>query len=103
MLRIHPVRWGGWLHLDLRFEAGVLGLQLGKAGLGVHGLLTHGRDPSPPRRATVTGMSEDPGFGEVLPTTSSDEDEIGWGADPTDSPDDDLERLRREVPPHHGD
>jgi len=48
-------------------------------------------------------MSEDPGFGEVLPTTSSDKDEIGWGADPTDSPDDDLERLRREVPPHHGD
>ena len=93
----------GWAPFDLRLESGVLGLELGDLGVGVHGLLTHSGDPRPRRRATVTGMSEDPGFGEVLPTTSSDDDEIGWGADPTDSPDDDLERLRREVPPHHGD
>lgn len=36
-------------------------------------------------------------FGQVLPERSRDEDATGWG----DTEDDD-ERLRREVPPHHG-
>jgi hypothetical protein len=35
-----------------------------------------------------------------VPEDSSDEDDAGWGELP--APDDD-ERLRREVPPHHGD
>ena len=37
--------------------------------------------------------------GAVLPDTTSDEQDIGWGEIP--EPEDD-ERLRREVPPHHG-
>jgi hypothetical protein len=50
-------------------------------------------------------MSESPGGGDILPTTTSDEDETGWGEDLSEhatQTDDDLERLRREVPPHHG-
>jgi len=35
----------------------------------------------------------------VLPDTTSDERDVGWGDLP--EPDDD-ERLLREVPPHHG-
>jgi len=35
----------------------------------------------------------------VLPDTTSDERDVGWGDPP--EPDDD-ERLLREVPPHHG-
>jgi len=35
----------------------------------------------------------------VLPTVTDDERDVGWGETP--EPDDD-ERLRREVPPHHG-
>jgi hypothetical protein len=37
-------------------------------------------------------------FGRVLPERSRDEDATGWG----DTEDDDDERLRREMPPHHG-
>jgi hypothetical protein len=34
----------------------------------------------------------------VLPDTTSDERDLGWG----DTAEDDDERLLREVPPHHG-
>jgi hypothetical protein len=40
-----------------------------------------------------------PSTGPVLPTVTDDERDIGWGEAP--EPEDD-ERLRREVPPHHG-
>ena len=40
-----------------------------------------------------------PNSGPVLPTVTDDERDVGWGEAP--EPDDD-ERLRREVPPHHG-
>jgi hypothetical protein len=40
-----------------------------------------------------------PSTGPVLPTVTDDERDVGWGETP--EPDDD-ERLRREVPPHHG-
>ena len=39
-------------------------------------------------------------FGEVLPDRTRDEDAEGWSEDEL-SPDDQDERLRREVPPHH--
>jgi hypothetical protein len=51
----------------------------------------------------VTGRSEadarpprDP-FGAVLPERSRDEEGSGWG----ERAEDDDDRLRREVPPHH--
>jgi hypothetical protein len=40
-----------------------------------------------------------PSTGPVLPSVTEDERDVGWGEAP--EPDDD-ERLRREVPPHHG-
>jgi hypothetical protein len=40
-----------------------------------------------------------PSTGPVLPNVTDDERDVGWGE--TTEPDDD-ERLRREVPPHHG-
>jgi hypothetical protein len=40
-----------------------------------------------------------PSTGPVLPDVTDDERDVGWGDAP--EPDDD-ERLRREVPPHHG-
>jgi hypothetical protein len=44
-------------------------------------------------------VGHDPDPAPLVPEDSSDEDETGWG----DRPDaDDDERLRREVPPHHG-
>jgi len=52
------------------------------------------REPSrrPVRRRTDR-------LGELLPPTTSDESAEGWGdTDDVDSDD----RLRREVPPHHG-
>lgn len=53
-------------------------------------------DPRPPR---------DP-FGEVLPDRTRDEESAGWGDGHDTSHDSvhdwDDERLRREVPPHHG-
>ena len=39
-------------------------------------------------------------FGEVLPDRTRDEDAEGWSEDGF-SEDDQDERLRREVPPHH--
>jgi hypothetical protein len=45
----------------------------------------------------------------LLPDTTSDESDRGWGADlggtaagPGPDDPDDLERFLREVPPHHG-
>jgi hypothetical protein len=38
----------------------------------------------------------------VLPDQTADDLDRGWGEN-FGSEDDDLERLRREVPPHHGD
>ena len=40
-----------------------------------------------------------PSTGPVLPTVTDDERDVGWGEAPEG---DDDERLRREVPPHHG-
>jgi hypothetical protein len=42
-------------------------------------------------------IESDP-FGEVLPDRSRDEEAEAWG----DLEDDDEQRLRDEVPPHHG-
>jgi len=63
-------------------------------------------DPSPPagsvRRAGEIRSRRRvvrPAQGPVLPDTTSDERDLGWGDLP--EPDDD-ERLLREVPPHHG-
>lgn len=52
--------------------------------------------PPATRPRIVRGRSS---TGAVLPDTTSDEQDIGWGEIP--EPDDD-DRLRREVPPHHG-
>ena len=68
------------------------------------------RDP-PPSRPVDGGVAEPapanrpriarrpPSTGPVLPTVTDDERDVGWGE--SVEPDDD-ERLRREVPPHHG-
>lgn len=40
--------------------------------------------------------------GPLLPETTSDEQDEGWGERPDADADAD-ERIRREVPPHHGD
>lgn len=75
-----------------------------------------GRDPAPekprPTPATSAGTPEQPAprvrrqapvrrriAEPVLPDTTRDEGDLGWGDLP--DPDDD-ERLLREVPPHHG-
>jgi hypothetical protein len=42
--------------------------------------------------------TEDAPFGEVLPERSRDEEPDAWG----DLADDDDQRLRDDVPPHHG-
>jgi hypothetical protein len=54
----------------------------------------------------VTSGPEEP----VLPDTTSDESDLGWGDDPGGTSSgsgqgdpDDLERFLRDVPPHHGD
>lgn len=47
--------------------------------------------------AEQSRRKDDP-FGEVLPERTSDETADGWG----ERDGDDDERLRREVPPHHG-
>jgi hypothetical protein len=41
----------------------------------------------------------------VLPETTSDESDVGWGdeASTLDSDPDDLDRFLQDVPPHHGD
>ena len=56
-------------------------------------------EPSGPRRPADRrpGSREDP-FGQVLPERTRDEETTGWGEQAYD----DDERLRREVPPHHG-
>jgi hypothetical protein len=46
----------------------------------------------------VTGSTPRDPFGQVLPDHTRDEDATGWGEPAYD----DDERLRREVPPHHG-
>jgi hypothetical protein len=46
----------------------------------------------------VTAVPPGDPFGDVLPDGGADEQSEGWGEE---EPDDD-ERLRREVPPHHG-
>ena len=57
-----------------------------------------GAEPTPASRPRIARRP--PSTGPVLPTVTDDErDDVGWGESP--EPDDD-ERLRREVPPHHG-
>jgi len=56
-----------------------------------------GEKATPARRPRIARRP--PNTGPVLPTVTDDERDIGWGDSP--EPDDD-ERLRREVPPHHG-
>jgi hypothetical protein len=67
-------------------------------------------DPTPSRSADRDGAESTPAnrpriahrppsTGPVLPTVTDDERDVGWGE--AHEPDDD-ERLRREVPPHHG-
>lgn len=58
------------------------------------------RDGAEPMRASRPRIARrPPDTGPVLPTVTDDERDVGWGDAP--EPDDD-ERLRREVPPHHG-
>jgi len=47
---------------------------------------------------TGAGRSATDGMGDLLPDVTRDESAGGWGDDESDSD----ERLRREVPPHHG-
>jgi hypothetical protein len=54
-------------------------------------------EPAPPNRPQIARRPPD--TGPVLPTVTDDERDVGWSEAP--EPDDD-ERLRREVPPHHG-
>ena len=56
-----------------------------------------GAEPAPANRPRIARRP--PSTGPVLPTVTDDEQDVGWGEAP--EPDDD-ERLRREVPPHHG-
>jgi hypothetical protein len=56
-----------------------------------------GADPTPPNRPRIARRP--PNTAPVLPTVTDDERDVGWNEAP--EPDDD-ERLRREVPPHHG-
>jgi len=56
-----------------------------------------GAEPTPADRPRIARRP--PSTGPVLPTVTDDEQDVGWGEAP--EPDDD-ERLRREVPPHHG-
>jgi hypothetical protein len=53
------------------------------------------------RRATASraGRAAPDPFGDVLPDGTRDEEVAGWGERGHDGDDD---RLRREVPPHHG-
>jgi hypothetical protein len=37
----------------------------------------------------------------VFPDQTSDDDPRSWGEEPSDPAEDDDERIRREVPPHH--
>ena len=53
--------------------------------------------PAPATRPRIARRR--PSTDPVLPTVTDDERDVGWGDTP--EPDDD-ERLRREVPPHHG-
>lgn len=54
-----------------------------------------GREPDrPPVRRRADRL------GDLLPPTTKDESARGWGDTDDVEPDD---RLRREVPPHHGD
>jgi hypothetical protein len=58
------------------------------------------RDGAEPTTANRRRIARRPAStGPVLPTVTDDERDVGWGEAP--EPDDD-ERLRREVPPHHG-
>lgn len=57
------------------------------------------RPPDPPSRPAPRIARRRPSNRPLLPDVSSDEQDVGWGDRP--EPDDD-ERLRREVPPHHG-
>ena len=56
-----------------------------------------GAEPPPPDRPRIARRP--PNTGPVLPTVTDDERDVGWSEAP--EPDDD-ERLRRDVPPHHG-
>jgi hypothetical protein len=67
-------------------------------------------DPASPRPPDRDGAERTPAnrprvarrpasTGPVLPTVTDDERDVGWGESP--EPDDD-DRLRHEVPPHHG-
>lgn len=47
-------------------------------------------------------MSVQPADGGPLPEQSGDDTDVGWGERP-EPEDGDLERYRRERPPHHGD
>ena len=59
-----------------------------------------GRDGAPSTQASRPRIARrPPSTGPVLPNVTDDERDVGWGETP--EPDDD-ERLRREVPPHHG-
>jgi hypothetical protein len=58
------------------------------------------RDGAGPTPANLPRIARrPPSTGPVLPTVPDDERDIGWGDVPES---DDDERLRREVPPHHG-
>jgi hypothetical protein len=39
----------------------------------------------------------------VVPDTTSDENDVGWGERPADDDPDDTRRFVEERPPHHGD
>ena len=60
-----------------------------------------GGEPDEPDddRADDAGRDREPDrLGDLLPDVTLDESASGWGDDDSDAD----ERLRREVPPHHG-
>ena len=56
-----------------------------------------GEPAPPPNRPRIARRP--PNTGPLLPTVTDDERDVGWSE--ASEPDDD-DRLRREVPPHHG-
>lgn len=57
-----------------------------------------GKDPADDRPRDRSKERHRDVFGQVLPEGTRDEGSVGWGEREYD----DDERLRREVPPHHG-
>jgi hypothetical protein len=61
--------------------------------------MTRGRDESQSKRAAGDRRKSSDDDGPVLPSVTRDEQDVGWGDEPSERDDD---WYRRERPPHHG-